>query len=136
MTKSLLEKAGILTAVVAAVVLSVQPNVERDTLFNVDGSGSRVISTKYSDALGRAMQEKLRLSSTIDRVLCTFYDKVGRPYVMTKPFSDDEYPGKFLPGKISDQEFLGDASLRNQLKESYSDDCEFAFIGNKADAQH
>jgi YD repeat-containing protein len=114
-------KAGLLAAT-AAAVFGMQPTVERDTLFNVDGSGSRLLSTQYSDAVGRTMQEKLRLSPTIDRVSCVFYDKFGRSYVTTMPFSDSEYPGKFLPGAISDQEWLGDAGLRNQLKASYSGD--------------
>ncbi len=80
---------------VSCVVLSLvcfingaEPNYVRSTIKDVDGSGSDIITTGYSDGLGRSIQSKLQLSGGKARVVSTFYDNAGRPYITTKPFID------------------------------------------------
>jgi YD repeat-containing protein len=65
-----------------------EPNYVRSRVINVDGAFHDVVSTQYSDGLGRSIQSKQRLSETQARVVSTFYDEAGRPYLSTKPFID------------------------------------------------
>jgi YD repeat-containing protein len=67
-----------------------EPNYVRSTIFNVDGAAtpSNIITTEYSDGLGRSLQSKQQLSAGKARVVSTFYDEAGRPYLTTKPFID------------------------------------------------
>ncbi|MBN1602930.1 MAG: hypothetical protein JW915_15080 [Chitinispirillaceae bacterium] len=69
-------------------VKAAEPNYVRSRVINVDGDGNDVVSTGYSDGLGRSIQSKLQLSSGRARVVSTFYDDAGRPYLSTKPFID------------------------------------------------
>jgi len=82
-------------------VAAVQPNYVETTIYNVDGAGSDVVSTDYSDGLGRPIQTKLKLADDRDRVACTYYNDVGRKEIETKPFVDSIQAGSYLPGDIT-----------------------------------
>ena len=79
MNRRLLMLMCMMAAVISHNVSAVQPNFVQDSLFNVDGQGSTIISTEYSDGLGRSIQSKLKLHDDTDRVSCTYYDSAGRP---------------------------------------------------------
>jgi hypothetical protein len=92
-------KLWMMVLLVSSGVMGVQPNSVQTTTYDVDGNGSDVVTTEYSDGLGRSIQSKLKISDTIisgvaeprDRVTCTFYDDAGRPEYTTKSFVDREY---------------------------------------------
>ena len=114
--------------VVASLFLScisrafaVQPNYVQDTLFNVDGSDSKVISTGYSDGLGRGIQTKLKLDAAKDRVSITYYDEAGRPDTATRTFVDTVNEGSYLPGAVTDD------AVKVQLEKSnLNDTCAYS----------
>jgi YD repeat-containing protein len=80
----------------------VEPNFTRTKIYDVDGKGNNTVSTSYTDGLSRGIQSKVQLSSTGDRVSCTYYDEAGRPSLATKPFIDTINNGRYLPGTITD----------------------------------
>jgi len=96
-----------------AMIMAVQPNFIQTTTHNV-GMGANLVTTEYSDGLGRAIQSKLALlpdaTSQRERITCTFYDDAGRPSISTKPFIDRQNVFSYLPGTIADPHII------NQLK--------------------
>lgn len=116
--------SGVVLLFYVSVTLAVNPNSVKTTLYNVDGTNSNVITTTYSDGLGRTIEEKLQLppdTSTTpvtlkDRVNCTFYDDEGRPRYLTKAFIDFQCAGTYLPGE------LNDVLVSDQLKFSNKND--------------
>ena len=110
MSRLLLVVVCVLLAAAVRAVNAVEPNYVRTTTYDVDGAGSNVETTEYSDGLGRAVQWKLKLNDTKDRVSCTYYDEAGRPKISTKSFVDEINEGQFLPGEITDSD------IKNQLE--------------------
>ena len=110
MSRLLLVVVCVLLAAAVRAVNAVEPNYVRTTTYDVDGAGSNVETTEYSDGLGRAVQSKLQLNDTKDRVSCTYYDQAGRPKISTKSFVDEINEGQFLPGEITDSD------IKNQLE--------------------
>lgn len=109
----------LLTAVAA---VAVEPNFVRTTVYTVgkDGSGNDadLVSTTYSDGLGRQIQSKVKVSATQDRTACTFYDDAGRPEFSTKTFiNSGTYAGVYLPGDLATLNGTGGA-----LRDQYSTD--------------
>jgi hypothetical protein len=90
----------------ALMVMAVDPNYVRSTVYQVgkDGSGNAtdLISTSYSDGLGRQIQSKLMIDDTHDRTACTFYDDAGRPAFATKAFVDVTNPGMYQPWSLNE----------------------------------
>ncbi|MBN1576040.1 MAG: hypothetical protein JW913_05780 [Chitinispirillaceae bacterium] len=120
MKNRLLKKACMIAAAMAYGVAAVQPNYVKTTTYDVNYSGDDVITTEYSDGLGRSIQTKLRLGGDRDRVSCTFYDEAGRLKYVTKPFVDYQNKGVFLPGSIIDNGVI-DNVLEQQLYDQYTD---------------
>jgi hypothetical protein len=81
----------------------------RTRVFDIDGAGAShdVVSTDYTDGLGRALQSKLQINSGSmsgrARVVSSFFDAAGRPYLMTKPYIDLATNPKdlFTPGDFN-----------------------------------
>ncbi|MBN1759622.1 MAG: hypothetical protein JW863_14945 [Chitinispirillaceae bacterium] len=118
MNRRLLMVVCVLVVSMAWVVRAVEPNYVRTTTYDVDGNitasdDNDVVTTEYSDGLGRPIQSKLRLNDTKDRVTCSFYDNVGRPAFVTKPFADDESPNAYLAGE------LHSTAIEGQLEDQY-----------------
>lgn len=93
-------------------VNAVEPDFIKTTMFNVDNNGNNLVSTVYS-GMGREVQSKFRINSGKDRVISTFYDKLNRKKITTKPYIDTVYEGSFLPGDFN--------SVNSFLKETYGD---------------
>lgn len=110
--KRKLIKAGIGGLLSLYAVFALEPNFVRSTTKNVDGVGSDVVSTGYTDGLGRGIQSKLKLGDDKDRVSCTYYDEAGRPKFSTKSFVDNLFKDFFLPGEIDN------SVIKDQLEAS------------------
>jgi len=91
-------------------VSALEPDYIRTTVYNVDDSGSNLVSTVYS-GFGREVQSKFKIDNEKDRVVATFYDKLNRKRFVTKPFIDTVFKGSYLPGDFG--------SINNFLKETY-----------------
>jgi hypothetical protein len=129
MMRQFLMVVCVLLAAMAGWVGAVEPNYVRTTTYDVDGivngggnSDNDVVTTEYSDGLGRSIQSKLHLKPDLsatpqvparDRVSCTFYDEAGRPQFSTKAFVDLQQPGAYLNGS------LHDAAIEGQLTTQY-----------------
>ena len=94
--------------IVAGAVFThaLESNYVKTTVYGVNSTGitegtSNVVSTEYSDGLGRQIQSKLKLDATHDRTVSYFYDNAGRPSITTKPFIDQSSPGYFLEGDLA-----------------------------------
>jgi len=94
-------KTALILLTFSLVALSVEPNYVKTTTYNVDGAGSDIQSSEYSDGLGRGIQTKLKLTATKDRTSCVFYDDAGRQKYVTKPFADISNYGIYRPGDLS-----------------------------------
>lgn len=89
----------------ATHINAVEPNFVRSTIYNVgkkDGVDNNLVTTDYSDGLGRQIQAKVKIDDTHDRTVCTFYDEAGRPDASTNAFIDGTRPGLYLPGTLED----------------------------------
>ena len=66
----------------AGILLAVEPNFVRSTVYKVGKDGSdadvNLTSVEYSDGMGRKMQTKTDLNNGSDRTVCTYYDELGR----------------------------------------------------------
>lgn len=107
---------------------AVEPNYIRTTVHNVnstDGAAGTedVVTTVYSDGLGREIQTKVRLDESRDRVLSVFYDEAGRQTVTTKPYIDNSTAGYFSPGDLTDVK----AKLQNEYATSHPQDKDYAY---------
>jgi YD repeat-containing protein len=88
-----------------SLTAAVEPNFVKTTIYNVgkkSGTDVNLVTTDYSDGLGRPIQSKLKIDDTHDRTSCTFYDDVGRPDTVTKTFIDEKRPGSYLLGTFSE----------------------------------
>jgi hypothetical protein len=103
----------ILLLLAAFAAMAVQPNFVRSTVYDVDGSGNNLVSTSYSDGLGRQIENKVKISNESDRVACTFYDDAGRPDSSTKAFIDLANLDSYLPGDLGTLNGAG-GPLRDQ----------------------
>lgn len=87
-------------------IYSIEPNFVRSTTYKVgtdaENADVDITSTQYSDGMGRSLQSKTALEDGTDRIVCTYYDDLGRVQYVTKPFIDDEKPGAYLPGRRID----------------------------------
>jgi YD repeat-containing protein len=108
---------SVLVLFLVCVVNGAEPNFVRSTVYNVnDVSGvippvpqNNVISTDYTDGLGRTIQSKLQLNQLINgvkkaRVVSSFFDAAGRPYLTTKSYIDKGINpiGLFTPGDFNE----------------------------------
>jgi YD repeat-containing protein len=110
----------------ALAVLAVEPNNIKTTIYKVGKDGAVVkdlVSTTYSNGLGRQIQSKLKIDATRDRVSCTYYDEVGRVDTVTKAFIDQQKPGKYLE---ADLEKLNDETT-GVLRLQYDDANPFSY---------
>lgn len=100
---------SVLVLFLVCIVNGAEPNFVRSTIKNVDGATPPhdVISTDYTDGLGRALQSKLQINSGSmsgrARVVSSFFDNAGRPYLTTKPYIDLTTNSKdlFTPGDFN-----------------------------------
>lgn len=120
-----------LLLILTTKILALQPNIVQTTNYNVDGNGSKIVTTEYTDGLGKNLQTKLKLkpdsitSKARDRVSCTFYDSIGRPSYIAKTFIDTIDTGVFHNGEIIDNGTT-DNKLELQLFKQYSDQNAFS----------
>jgi hypothetical protein len=63
-----------------------EPQNIRTTVFDVDAVGSDIVSTTYSDGLGRTLQKQTAVSSMENLVTSTIYDAAGRADTVVLPF--------------------------------------------------
>lgn len=78
----------VLVFLMAWTLDAVEPNSVTTIVHDVDGASNNITSTAYTDGLQRSIQSKQLLSGLRARVVSTFYDAAGRPYLSTKPFVD------------------------------------------------
>ena len=116
MNRQFLMVVCVMLAAMAGWVGAVQPNLVETIIYDVDGSGSNIVTTEYSDGLKRGIQIKMKIDAARDRVSCSFYDEAGRPQFVTAPFLDENSPGTFLQGD------LHDPTIEGQLQTYYSGD--------------
>jgi YD repeat-containing protein len=98
---------SVLVLFLVCFVNGAEPNFVRTTIFGVDWNAHdphNVVSTDYSDGLGRSIQSKLLLYSGQARVVSSFFDDAGRPYLTTKPYIDKTTNpvGLFTPGDFNE----------------------------------
>ena len=102
----------------AASVNAVEPNLVRSTVFSVgkDNSGNDkdLVTTIYTDGLGRQIQSKMMIDDDNDRVSCTFYNEAGRPDKTTKTFVDEVSPGTYLSKSFTELMDATNGQLRKQ----------------------
>jgi hypothetical protein len=95
-------KMAIIVLLFSLAAIAVEPNFVKITTYGVGtnslGVSQDMVTTEYSDGLGKNIQSKVSLSSTKDRVSCTFYDNAGRQKYVTKPFVDATSVGSYLEG--------------------------------------
>ena len=126
MMRQFLMVVCVLLAAIAGWVGAVEPDYVRTTTYDVNGivdasDENDVVTTVYSDGLGRQIQTKLKLAPDEsetppierDRVTCFFFDDAGRPAFVTKPFVDDESPNTYLAGE------LHSSAIEGQLEDQY-----------------
>ena len=122
MNRLLLIIVGVLLTVMLGAVSAAEPNYVRMTVHKVgkDAVGNDVdmVTTSYSDGSNRGIQSKIQLPTGGDRVVCTYYDEVGRAVLTTKPFIDAQKPGGYLPGDVTSTGSL----VKTQLESAYSGD--------------
>ena len=78
-----------------------EPNYVRITICKVgkkSGADNDLVTTTYSDGLGRHIQAKVKIDDSHDRTVCVFYDNAGRRDTSTNAFIDDTRPGSYLEG--------------------------------------
>ncbi|KMQ49622.1 RHS repeat-associated core domain protein [Chitinispirillum alkaliphilum] len=91
---------------VGALLSQSQPNYVRTTVFGVGkdeaGDLKDLVSTVYSDGLGRQIQSKTIIDDNRELVTSTFYDASGRVQYVTNPFVDIHFPDRYLDVTFSD----------------------------------
>jgi YD repeat-containing protein len=118
----------ILLFLLTLTVFAVEPNNVKTKVYKVgkDGTGTEtnLVSTTYSDGLGRQIQSKVKIDDTHDRTACTFYDDAGRPDSSTKAFIDQSTnAGSYLPGDLGTLNATG-----GPLRDRYPADlCPFSY---------
>ena len=121
MNRHLLVVAFLLAVFSVSGLNAAEPNYIRTTVHKVgkdnSGNDADMVTTSYSDGRNKGIQTKIQLPSGDDRVVCTYYDEIGRAILTTKPFVDDEKPGNYLPGDVSTTGSL----VKTQLEALYSD---------------
>lgn len=95
----------ILLYVLSFAINAAEPNFVKTTVYKVGKNGATdkdLVTTDYSDGLGRQVQSKLKIDDTHDRTSCTFYDDAGRSETTTKVFVDGIRSGSYLPGTLAE----------------------------------
>jgi len=103
----------------AISVSAVMPNYVKTKVYNIDGNGNNVVSTEYSDGLGRQVLSKVQLDSVNGLAVSTFYDSTGRKYLETKPYLDNTG----VCGSITDVK----KRLSDEYASSFPSDKDYAF---------
>lgn len=104
----------------AVAAISVEPNYVKTTVFDVDGMGNNIVTTEYSDGLGRPIQSKIKLDNTKDLTNSVFYDRIGRKTIETKFYIDTSFNGRFFPGEV-------DRILEASYEKDFPADKEYAY---------
>lgn len=118
-----------LVLMLSGTICAQAPNYVKSTTFNV-GQGQNLVTTTFTDGLGRELQTKVSLNDGKDLVTCTFYDNVGRQKYVTKPFIDAVSPGTYLDHTF--EELSGeDGLLYNQYTHLANGGNPFAYSENE-----